>query len=356
VYLPTVSEIVRTDGTGLEHLSLPAELASVYELLGVVGDGLLFSPETQDSRYELWRTNADGSEMIRLYPPTSGGTHNPTELVAEGGVAFYTGFESSTPYLFRTDGTPGGTTRIDGPIEVMTPLKAHSGFLDGAFYFAGKAPASTLGFELYRVGPADTGATLVKDIASTGESAPTGFVGHGGLLYFTSRPSTFNGTMALYATDGTEAGTREIYRADAGQLTYPVVFEGQLLFGVSGGNADTAVFLSDGTTEGTRSAWTLQPWPATEILDPIVVAGRHAYLSADDGYSGRELQHCWYQGLHEAPLPTCGNGIVDEATEECDGADLMGFECRTAAGDTSTGTLSCTSSCRFDFSQCTQVP
>lgn len=58
------------------------------------------------------------------------------------------------------------------------------------------------------------------------------------------------------------------------------------------------------------------------------------------------------------PTPTgggalCGNGVIDPG-EECDGADLDGNDCEDAYGGFNgcTGTLACTSDCRFDGSAC----
>jgi hypothetical protein len=49
----------------------------------------------------------------------------------------------------------------------------------------------------------------------------------------------------------------------------------------------------------------------------------------------------------------CGNGTIDPG-EECDGADLDGNDCEEAYGGIKgcTGTLGCTSDCRFDGSAC----
>lgn len=53
---------------------------------------------------------------------------------------------------------------------------------------------------------------------------------------------------------------------------------------------------------------------------------------------------------HGGSLPTCGNGLVDVAGEQCDGADLGGSSCESLGR--SGGTLGCTTECRFDVSGC----
>lgn len=76
------------------------------------------------------------------------------------------------------------------------------------------------------------------------------------------------------------------------------------------------------------------------------------YFSTDDGVHKTDVHHCWSQALPVTPLSTCGNGVVDEQTEECDGTDLFGFDCSSAAGSPGTGVLACGSDCKFDLSGC----
>ena len=55
-------------------------------------------------------------------------------------------------------------------------------------------------------------------------------------------------------------------------------------------------------------------------------------------------------GSGGSPGPTCGNNVVDNADEECDGQDLNYASCETLEGNT--GVLSCTSDCNYDVSMC----
>ncbi len=49
-------------------------------------------------------------------------------------------------------------------------------------------------------------------------------------------------------------------------------------------------------------------------------------------------------------VPFCGNGMVDDPAEECDGGDNDGETCQSLGYDY--GTLECTDSCLFDTSEC----
>jgi len=49
----------------------------------------------------------------------------------------------------------------------------------------------------------------------------------------------------------------------------------------------------------------------------------------------------------------CGNGMIDPATEKCDGSALGGQTCATLMPGTM-GTLKCASNCNFDTTMCTR--
>lgn len=48
--------------------------------------------------------------------------------------------------------------------------------------------------------------------------------------------------------------------------------------------------------------------------------------------------------------PECGNGLIDQASEECDGLDLGGSLCGDLGYDA--GSLSCATDCTFDLGKC----
>lgn len=52
--------------------------------------------------------------------------------------------------------------------------------------------------------------------------------------------------------------------------------------------------------------------------------------------------------------PVCGNGIIEQG-EQCDGSAMLVNSCSAALGSNYTGSLSCTNSCRFDFSACSLI-
>lgn len=58
--------------------------------------------------------------------------------------------------------------------------------------------------------------------------------------------------------------------------------------------------------------------------------------------------------LEGAPAPTCGDGSINVAGEQCDGVDLGGTTCGSL--NAGVGSLACTESCRFDARGCVALP
>ena len=92
---------------------------------------------------------------------------------------------------------------------------------------------------------------MLKDINPSGSSDPKEFTLYNGKLYFSADDGT-NGPE-LWETDGTEAGTKMTANIIPviGIGSHPknlIVYNGKLLFGILG----KALFASDGTEAGTR--------------------------------------------------------------------------------------------------------
>ncbi|MFH2005476.1 MAG: hypothetical protein ABI333_02705 [bacterium] len=72
------------------------------------------------------------------------------------------------------------------------------------------------------------------------------------------------------------------------------------------------------------------------------------------GYSSGTLSctgGCWLDTSQcLTTQPYCGDGMVNTSQEECDGADLQGLSCQALGYDS--GSLTCTSGCWLDESQC----
>ena len=73
------------------------------------------------------------------------------------------------------------------------------------------------------------------------------------------------------------------------------------------------------------------------------------------GYYGGDLacdSSCVFDSSNCASYGLCGDGIVQDGNEECDGVDLNGGTCESLGY--SGGSLICTAECAFDLSGCTE--
>lgn len=66
---------------------------------------------------------------------------------------------------------------------------------------------------------------------------------------------------------------------------------------------------------------------------------------------------CKYDTSKCVKNPTCGDGVKNQATEQCDGADLAQANCKSLLSNANAvGTLVCTSQCAFDAKGCSIPP
>lgn len=136
---------------------------------------------------------------------------------------------------------------------------------------------------------------LVKDInssanANAASSAPSNFFAFGSRVYFGA--GVASGGAGLWATDGTESGTRLILQTDLGPSNVlPKSFadvNGKLIFNAFDARGEE-LWMTDGTADGTRVMADINTGnPSSAPGDRVVYRGR-MYFSADDGANGREL-------------------------------------------------------------------
>ncbi len=75
---------------------------------------------------------------------------------------------------------------------------------------------------------------------------------------------------------------------------------------------------------------------------------------ADVGFFGGTLRCSASCTLNTGACTQCGNGLLDDALEECDGANLGGVTCQDLDVDFTGGAPTCTSTCVLSAATCTQ--
>src|SRR5690606_20778835 len=204
--------------------------------------------------------------------------------------------------LFATDGSAGGTVLLadayPGAIDGLAnmDLRHHDAVLhDGYLYYAARSPDA--GEELWRTDGTPAGTTRVADLCPGScdgldfDFVHDSMVSTGALLFFAAAPGP-GFDARLWRSDGTAAGTFEL----AGSAEIPsdanrpiAVLDGLVLFAGEGTTGGMELWASDGTPGGTvlvREIRTSTPGGEPDWLTRV---GEWIYFVADDGEAGREL-------------------------------------------------------------------
>jgi ELWxxDGT repeat protein len=276
----------RTDGTAAGTSLIadvcPGACSSWAHAFTPLGDEVLFLAEHD----VLWRTDGTAAGTSLVSEICSGCDAIVSHLMDFGGGLWFSATDQRGPGLWRTDGTPAGTQAF---------LEAHPGsagsfvfpsfVLAGELYYQVQVEGARPSYDLWRLsGPlADPervaelkpdylypGSALVLGdrvllplgdslVAYRGNGAPEPLVNLGGSrvwlvrlggqAFFALNP--LDGPPALWATDGTAAGTHEVRRF-AGGVSLSFAWRGLLVLqGSDGQSTEQVLWFSDGTGAGT---------------------------------------------------------------------------------------------------------
>ena len=345
-------ELWKSDGTAAGTVRVadlkPGTASSNPRLLAVEGGRLFFGTHKSGGAWEVWQTNGTAEGTVRasdrlafLDEYTYSDRRFRKTFAASGGGFYFRradDFGNDTAELWRTDGTPGGTTRVpgitdpdwlldfDGTLFLAADTEQASGRglfkvaedvggaaagelvartefagtgygyladlarVGDSLYFSGETPF--LGIQLYRSD--GTAATAVVGRVNTTNSGPEQYniVDAGGTAYF------FNSQFppSLWKSDGTAIGTVAVARYDftfrfpTRSPTFLLPAGGQVVY-----SEGFALWFSDGTRRGSRKvAFVGEELP---ILSSPGFAGRAAlvvgdkiFFSAKLSGGGRELR------------------------------------------------------------------
>jgi ELWxxDGT repeat protein len=254
-------ELWVSDGTAAGTYSINRLLPGVswINLAGLVAHGRDVFFHAGGFVRELWKTDGTAAGTVRLHANIWTSSNVPN-LPVVGGEVFFPGWGENTGYeLWKSDGTVAGTV----PVAEIAPGLASS-FLQSGMIFA--ATGSRLLFAaddgIHGVEPwvsdgTAAGTFLLADInpgsdssalSSTGEGAVAG-----GEWFF--HAYTASAGWALWASDGTVAGTRAVHRFPPQASSRPRFFDGRagtLLAADCVDEWDLRLWRTDGSAQGTQ--------------------------------------------------------------------------------------------------------
>lgn len=284
-------EVWRSDGTEdgtirLTDLVPGFAVPYIVSLQAFAGD-LYFAANDFAIGTELYATDGtiEGTRLLtNLRPESMSASTHPSDLVEMGGSLYFVGSAAGLQgrYLFTTDGTMEGTQRVsDLAIHPSFLIRNHEiAVLGDKLLFAAMASG---GLQLASSDGTDEGTAILKVINPTGTADPEGFAVGDGIALFAASDGV-NG-RELWATDGTQAGTRmvaDLRPGPAGSEPRDIVFAGGVAFFTADDGFDgRRLWKTDGTPEGT-----------VRILDGVAPGGLFAcggvlyFVAANHGTLG----------------------------------------------------------------------
>lgn len=203
-----------------------------------------FSANDSAHGVEIWRSDGTLAGTSRLTELTPGAGPANIEMMGEvAGRALFRMQNSAEGHLWATDGTGGGTTMLRNDLEV-TDGEDRTTF-QGILYFPGRDLSGRI--EVWRSDGTAAGTVRALDLSASGSTA---------VFFVEATPTTlfFNNCVqgagcALYASDGTVAGTRHLINRE---LRWPVTTDGARYFFIDVVGSQLRLFVTDGTVAGTR--------------------------------------------------------------------------------------------------------
>ncbi len=341
------------------HLLLPTEPVNVAGLTRI-GGTTFFSGSSAAAGQELWNTDgtAAGTALVKDILSGAPGS-NPFRLTAVGSTLFFIangGSGDRNQELWKSDGSAAGTILVEDIRPGTEPSEAdHLTPVAGRLFFT--ADDGTSGSEPWVSDGTAAGTFLVKDVrpgpgssiaASISEAAPGPVAAALGGTFFFVADDGISGEE-LWATDGTEAGTRRVRDVRPGprgsEPRWLTVSGGRLFFAADDGTHGRELWVSDGTEAGTALVADLLPGAGSSLPRELAAVGNAVVFSATDGTAGVEpwaSDGTWARRLGDlapGPLPSspvrftlAGTSVYFGANDGATGFELWAVPRSALAG------------------------
>jgi ELWxxDGT repeat protein len=234
---------------------------SSYAYITAFGNRAYFVARDAGNGEEVWSTDGTdaGTALFADINPGAGSSVPSDFTVADGKFYFVAGSPNTGRLLWVTDGTAGGPQAVSTSFAVASNVSGRSLWpVGGKVYFAGATLLN--GNEPWVSDGTADGSHLIANLATdrAPSADPSMLTAAGNLLFFiategTTSPLAGSGPLALWRTDGTDAGTVKLL--DNRQYIYEIApTGGPLVFVRVQGDNRFLWMMNDGTITGTKPA------------------------------------------------------------------------------------------------------
>ncbi|MDB5219965.1 MAG: hypothetical protein JWO86_7892, partial [Myxococcaceae bacterium] len=319
-----------TDGTTTTRLadvdpSGPSTPSNVYARNGK----MYFMAKSPGHTSALWVTDASGATPVRLTDNAeqNGYAHG---FEAMGSYVYFSKADNTETSLYRTDGTPAGTSLVKGGFApVYSPDNMYALPTQRMLF---RAFDVAHGGELWVTDGTAAGTSLVQDINpgtnDSLENLGSGAVYHGA-LYFRADDGVHGGE--LWKTDGSPAGTMMFAdiapgAASGAPRSFTVVGD-RLVFVATDPTRGTELWETDGTQAGTHVVADLRPGAGSSSPRNLTVLANSVFF-VTDANDGPEL---WVYDAPPAPGGADAGAGVDGGVVDDGGPGASALDASTSA-------------------------
>jgi ELWxxDGT repeat protein len=307
------SKLWKSDGTkrGTRVIAkMDGDIAGPSAIAG--GFYYFFATDSDYETWWLWRSNgtAAGTSMVteiaqQLDEDGYLTDLYPSEMMPAGDLIYFLMEEPVVPGrgpadLWQSDGTAGGTHQVfdSSPRRIDVGYSLTS--FGGELYFGAE---DAVGDAIWKTDGTETGTIVVKRIRLAEQiwSPDAAMTAVGSHLFFFARDGT---ETALWRTKGTRRTTVQVYSIAlppecellgnfrnpyCGLEATPAAVGTRLFFPARSKGNGYELWVSDGTTAGTRLIKNIVYGGASSKPSDLTAAGSLLFFSARDGNHGREL-------------------------------------------------------------------
>ncbi len=269
----------------------PGILPGIWDIRAA-GSITFLSAEDTAVGWELFKTDGTpgGTTLVKDVRPGQDNSQ-PGWLTAVGnGVVYFSADDGVNGFeLWKSDGTEAGTVLLKDIYPGATSSSPGSLLnINGTLYFTANNPTS--GVELWKSDGTAAGTVLVKDIyAGTTGSSPSQLINNNGTLFF--RATTSASGAELWKSNGTDAGTvqvKELYNNNNNGMANVAmaVLNGYVYFAGITSTSGTELWRSDGSDLGTTMVAELTASSSSTTFSNFKTSGSQVYFQVGNGTTG----------------------------------------------------------------------